>query len=92
MSEASPVSAPSPVPTGRRGKAARHPFDDHRRSFHRHYRPGDLLTIVVPLIAFAVLTWTFSSAVVRGLDVVVVDADRSELSAQLIQSIASAPV
>jgi ABC-2 type transport system permease protein len=50
-----------------------------------------LLTIIVPLIAFAVLAWTFSSAVVRGLDVAVVDADRSEVSAKLIQSIASAP-
>jgi ABC-2 type transport system permease protein len=59
--------------------------------FFRRDRAGYLLTIVVPLIAFAVLTWTFSSAVVRGLDVVVVDADRSELSTQLIQSIASAP-
>jgi ABC-2 type transport system permease protein len=59
--------------------------------FFRRDRAGYLLTIVVPLIAFAVLTWTFSSAVVRGLDVVVVDADRSEFSAQLIQSIAAAP-
>jgi ABC-2 type transport system permease protein len=59
--------------------------------FFRRHRAGYLLTIVVPLIAFAVLTWTFSSAVVRGLDVVVVDADHSEVSAQLIQSIASAP-
>jgi hypothetical protein len=30
------------------------------------------------VIAFAVSTRTFSSAVVRGLDVVVFDADRSE--------------
>ena len=59
--------------------------------FFRRDRAGYLLTIVIPLIAFAVLTWTFSSAVVRGLDVVVVDADRSEVSAQLVQSIAAAP-
>ena len=59
--------------------------------FFRRDRAGYLLTIVVPLIAFAVLTWTFSSAVVRGLNVVVVDADRSEISAELIQSIAAAP-
>ena len=59
--------------------------------FFRRDRAGYLLTIVVPLIAFAVLAWTFSSAVVRGLDVAVVDADRSEVSAKLIQSIASAP-
>jgi ABC-2 type transport system permease protein len=59
--------------------------------FFRRDRAGYLLVIVVPLIAFAVLTWTFSSAVVRGLNVVIVDADRSEVSAKLIQSIASAP-
>ena len=59
--------------------------------FFRRDRAGYLLTIVVPLIAFAVLAWTFSSAVVRGLDVAVVDADRSEVSVKLIQSIASAP-
>jgi ABC-2 type transport system permease protein len=59
--------------------------------FFRRDRAGYLLTIVVPVIAFAVLSWTFSSAVVRGLDVVVVDADRSEFSARLIQTIASAP-
>ena len=48
--------------------------------FFRRDRAGYLLAVVVPLIAFAVLTWTFSSAVVRGLDIVVVDADRSEVS------------
>ena len=59
--------------------------------FFRRDRAGYLLVIVVPVICFAVLTWTFSSAVVRGLNVIVVDADRSEVSAKLIQSIASAP-
>ena len=59
--------------------------------YFRRDRAGYLLAIVVPLIAFSVLAWTFSSAVVRGLDVVVVDADRSEISARLIQSIAAAP-
>jgi ABC-2 type transport system permease protein len=59
--------------------------------FFRRDRAGYLLVIIVPLVAFAVLTWTFSSAVVRGLNVVVVDADRSETSAKLIQSIAAAP-
>jgi ABC-2 type transport system permease protein len=59
--------------------------------FFRRDRAGYLLTIVVPLVAFAVLTWTFSSAVVRGLNIVVVDADRSEVSAKLVQSIAAAP-
>ena len=37
------------------------------------------------------LTWTFSSAVVRGLNTVVVDADRSDVSAGIIQTIAAAP-
>jgi ABC-2 type transport system permease protein len=59
--------------------------------FFRRDRAGYLLVIVVPLIAFAVLTWTFSSAIVRGLDIVVVDADRSDVSAKLIQSVAAAP-
>lgn len=59
--------------------------------FFRRDRAGYLLTIVVPLLAFAILTWTFSSAVVRGLNIVIVDADRSDISAQLVQSIAAAP-
>src|SRR5436190_10902270 len=59
--------------------------------FFRRDRAGYLLVMLVPLIAFAVLTWTFSSAVVRGLNIVVVDADRSEISAKLIQAIAAAP-
>src|SRR5215470_9290179 len=59
--------------------------------FFRRDRVGYLLVIIVPLVAFAVLTWTFSSAVVRGLNVVVVDADRSKTSAKFIQSIAAAP-
>jgi hypothetical protein len=59
--------------------------------FFRRDRAGYLLVIFVPLICFAVLTWTFSSAVVCGLNVIVVDTDRSEFSADLIQSIASAP-
>ncbi len=54
-------------------------------------RAGLLLVVVVPLISFAVLAWTFSSAVVRGLDVVIVDADRSAVSADFIQEIAASP-
>ena len=41
--------------------------------FFRRDRAGYLLVMLVPLIAFAVLTWTFSSAVVRGLNVVLID-------------------
>jgi ABC-2 type transport system permease protein len=43
------------------------------------------------LLCFAVLAWTFSSAVVRGLNVVVVDMDRSAVSTRVIQEIAAAP-
>lgn len=49
------------------------------------------LIIGVPLIAFAVLAMTFSSAVVRGLGVVVVDADRSPTSMVFVQAVAAAP-
>jgi ABC-2 type transport system permease protein len=59
--------------------------------FFRRDRAGYLLAVVVPLTAFAVLTWTFSSAVVRGLDIIVVDADRSDVSVKLIQAVAAAP-
>ena len=39
----------------------------------RRDRVAAFLILGVPLIAFALLAWTFSSAVVRGLGVVVVD-------------------
>jgi ABC-2 type transport system permease protein len=50
-----------------------------------------ILTIVVPVIAFAILTLTFSNAVIRNLRVTVVDADRSATSLIYVQAIASAP-
>ncbi len=59
--------------------------------FFRRDRAGLFLLIAIPLIAFAVLTWAFSSAVVRGLNVVVVDMDRSAISTGVIQQIAAAP-
>jgi ABC-2 type transport system permease protein len=59
--------------------------------FFRRDRAGLFLLIAIPLIAFAVLTWAFSSAVVRGLNVVVVDMDRSAISTGVIQHIAAAP-
>ena len=49
------------------------------------------LVIGVPLIAFAVLGWTFSNAVIRDLGVSVVDADHTPTSADLVQAIAAAP-
>ena len=45
----------------------------------------------VPIIAFVALGFTFSSAVVRGLDVVAVDMDNSAASRLFIQTIAAAP-
>ena len=45
----------------------------------------------VPVIAFALLGFTFSNAVIRGLDVVVVDMDNSATSRLFVQSLAAAP-
>jgi len=59
--------------------------------FFRRDPAGLFLLVAVPLISFAILAWTFSSAVVRGLDVVVVDSDRSATSNNIIQEIAAAP-
>ena len=60
------------------------------RFFHRD-RAGWFLVVAIPLIAFAVLAWTFGSAVVRGLNVVIVYMDRSAVSTGVIQRIAAAP-
>jgi ABC-2 type transport system permease protein len=57
----------------------------------RRDRVALLLILGVPLFAFAILAWTFSSAVVRGLGVSVVDADRSPTSTIFVQAIASSP-
>ena len=45
----------------------------------------------VPVIAFALLGFTFSTAVIRGLDVVVVDMDNSATSRLFVQTLAAAP-
>ena len=50
-----------------------------------------LLVVGIPLIAFALLTATFSNAVVRDLRVDVVDQDRSKTSETFVQAINSAP-
>ncbi len=49
------------------------------------------LVVGVPLLAFAVLSFTFSSAVVRDLRVDVVDADRTETSSIFVQAVNAAP-
>ena len=50
-----------------------------------------ILILLVPVLAFAILTLTFSNAVIRNLRVAIVDADRSTTSLVYVQSIASAP-
>jgi ABC-2 type transport system permease protein len=59
--------------------------------FFRRDLAGLFLLVAIPLLCFAVLARTFSSAVVRGLNVVVVDMDRSAVSTRIIQEIAAAP-
>jgi len=59
--------------------------------FFRRDHAGLFLLIAIPLIAFAVLTWAFSSAVVRGLNIIAVDMDRSAVSTGIIQAIDAAP-
>ena len=49
------------------------------------------LIFAVPVIAFTLLGLTFSSAVVRGLDVVVVDRDDSTTSRLFVETLAAAP-
>jgi ABC-2 type transport system permease protein len=58
-------------------------------SFFRRDRAGLFLIVAIPLIAFAVLAWTFSSAVVRGLNVVIADMDRSDISGDFVSEIAA---
>jgi ABC-2 type transport system permease protein len=60
------------------------------RWIRRDHVAGFLL-FGVPVIAFALLGLTFSSAVVRGLGVVVVDMDHSAMSRMFIQTVAAAP-
>jgi ABC-2 type transport system permease protein len=57
----------------------------------RRDRLALFLAIGVPLIAFALLSFTFSDPVIRHLRVSVVDDDRSPTSLRFIQAIASAP-
>ena len=54
-------------------------------------RVAIFLVLGVPLIAFAILGLTFSSAVVRGLGVIVVDADHSVSSTTFVQAVAASP-
>src|SRR6478609_7586802 len=56
-----------------------------------HDRAALILIFGVPLFAFLVLTAVFSHPVIRGLGVVVVDADRSETARAFIEQVAAAP-
>src|SRR5215472_14796732 len=56
-----------------------------------HDRAALILIFGVPLFAFVVLTAVFSHPVIRGLGVVVVDADRSDTSRAFAESVAASP-
>src|SRR6185436_1128108 len=56
-----------------------------------HDRVALFLMFGVPLFAVAVLTVVFSHPVLRGLGVVVVDADRSDTSNAFVEQIAASP-
>jgi ABC-2 type transport system permease protein len=56
-----------------------------------HDRAALILIFGVPLFAFAVLTAVFSHPVIRGLGVVVVDADRSETSRAFVEQVVASP-
>src|SRR5215468_9237254 len=56
-----------------------------------HDRAALILIFGVPLFAFSVLTAVFSHPVIRGLGVVVVDADRSETSRAFAEEVAASP-
>ena len=57
----------------------------------RRDRLALFLAIGIPVIAFGLLTWIFSNAVIRDLSVSIVDSDRSPTSLTYVQAIASAP-
>src|SRR5262249_37168871 len=57
----------------------------------RHHHIALILIFGVPLFAVAVLTAVFSHPVIRGLGVVVVDADRSDTSRAFVEQVAASP-
>src|SRR4029077_12154245 len=56
-----------------------------------HDRVALFLVIGVPLLAFAVLSLTFSNAVIRDLRVDVVDQDQSHTSMTYVEALNAAP-
>lgn len=59
--------------------------------FFRRDHAGLFLLLAIPLIASAVLAWTFSSGVVRGLNIVIDDEDRSTQSSNFVEAVGAAP-
>ena len=57
----------------------------------RHDVVGLALVLVIPLLAIAVLSLTFSNAVVRNLQVDVVDQDQTRTSLTFVQAVNAAP-
>ena len=56
-----------------------------------HDRAALILIFGVPIFAFVVLTAVFSHPVIRGLGIVIVDADRSETSRVFVEQVAASP-
>jgi ABC-2 type transport system permease protein len=56
-----------------------------------HDRVALILIFGVPLFAFVVLSAAFSHPVIRGLGVVVVDVDRSEVSRAFVEQVGASP-
>ena len=56
-----------------------------------HDRVALILIFGVPLFAFVALSLAFSHPVIRGLGVVVVDEDRSEVSRAFVEQVAASP-
>src|SRR6516164_1622226 len=56
-----------------------------------HDQAALILIFGVPIFAFVVLTAVFSHPVIRGLGIVIVDADRSETSRVFVEQVAASP-
>src|ERR1044071_4594195 len=56
-----------------------------------HDRAALILIFAVPIFAFVGLTGVFSHPVIRGLGIVIVDADRSETSRAFLEQVAASP-
>src|SRR5215470_3518854 len=56
-----------------------------------HDRAALILIFGVPIFAFLVLTAVFSQPVIRGLGIVIVDADRSDASRAFVEEVSTSP-